>query len=409
MGRRPGTVLLAGVGLALVAITALLGSPIQTGVVAALGLSAVLMQSVDPGSIGERLRRRWLLGLPWGTLLTVCLVVGWYCLGQGGLDHWYEPLEVPFTAWSYLYPLGWLTAAFSHSGPGHLIGNVFGTLAFAPIVEYTIGHYPRRRGATSFGHVRDNPYARAIGFPLGVVAVGVLATLVSWMPLVGFSGVVFAFAGFALVTRPITALLAVLAQRGARTAFQAIRSPVVPESAGRSFSQPWWAETAVQGHLVGLFVGIALAAGWCWWRSTRPDPRRLFVGVVLFGFAQAIWALWWYRGPSSYVLHQGAGVALVLLVGLLVALVVPVREQHLFDEFTTRHVAVFLVLTVLFVGGFGLISTESDATDSFTDDLEEQQALDAVNEEFEPAFDPDQRGRHRRRERDRWPRRTRGS
>jgi hypothetical protein len=182
-----------------------------------------------------------------------------------------------------------------------------------------------------------------------VIAVGILATLISWMPLVGFSGIVFAFAGFALVTRPITALLALLAQRGARTAYQSVRSPVVTESAGQSFSQPWWAETAVQGHLVGLFLGIALAAGWCWWRSERPDPGRLFVGIVLFGFTQAVWALWWYRGPSSYVLHQGAGVALVLLVGLLVAFVVPMGEQHLVDEFTTRHLAVFLIILPLVV------------------------------------------------------------
>jgi membrane associated rhomboid family serine protease len=349
MVRRPGTVLLAIVGLVCVALTAVLGSPIQAGVVGSLALSAVLMQSIAPGTIGDALRRRLLLGVPWGTLLTVCLVVGWYLFAQGGLEHWYRPVELPFTAWSYLYPLGWLTAAFSHSGPSHLTGNVFGTLAFAPIVEYAIGHYPRRRGASSFGRLRDNPFVRAIGFPVGVIAVGLLVTLISWMPLIGFSGVVFAFAGFALVTRPITALLALLAQRGARTAFEAVRSPVVPQSAGRSFSQPWWAETAVQGHLVGLFMGIALAAGWCWWRSERPDPRRLFVGVVLFGFAQAIWALWWYRGPSSYVLHRGAGVALVLLVGLLVALVIPIREQHLVDEFTTRHVAVFLVLLPLVV------------------------------------------------------------
>jgi predicted RND superfamily exporter protein len=52
-------------------------------------------------------------------------------------------------------------------------------------------------------------------------------------------------------------------------------------------------------------------------------------------------------------------------------------------------VVVFLVLTALFAGGVGLISTETDSTESFTDDLPEQQALDAVNEEFEPPFEPD--------------------
>ncbi len=46
----------------------------------------------------------------------------------------------------------------------------------------------------------------------------------------------------------------------------------------------------------------------------------------------------------------------------------------------------FLVLTVIFAGGFGLVTTDTDATDSFTDDLPEQDALDSVNEEFEGPF-----------------------
>jgi hypothetical protein len=54
-----------------------------------------------------------------------------------------------------------------------------------------------------------------------------------------------------------------------------------------------------------------------------------------------------------------------------------------------RQIVVFLVLTVLFAGGVRFISIETDSTDSFTEDLLEQQALDAVNEEFEPPFEPD--------------------
>lgn len=49
-------------------------------------------------------------------------------------------------------------------------------------------------------------------------------------------------------------------------------------------------------------------------------------------------------------------------------------------------VIVFLALTVIFTGGFGLISTETDSTESFTETLPEQDALDAVNEEFEDPF-----------------------
>jgi predicted RND superfamily exporter protein len=52
-------------------------------------------------------------------------------------------------------------------------------------------------------------------------------------------------------------------------------------------------------------------------------------------------------------------------------------------------VLLFLVLTAVFVGGFGLISTETDSTQSFTDDLPEQRALEAVNEEFEGPFETD--------------------
>ncbi|SDX73185.1 efflux RND transporter permease subunit [Halopenitus persicus] len=54
-----------------------------------------------------------------------------------------------------------------------------------------------------------------------------------------------------------------------------------------------------------------------------------------------------------------------------------------------RVVIAFLVLTVLFTGGFGLISTETDSTDSFTEGLPEQEALDSVNAEFEDPFQPD--------------------
>jgi len=66
--------------------------------------------------------------------------------------------------------------------------------------------------------------------------------------------------------------------------------------------------------------------------------------------------------------------------------------RRLNETIVSRSQAVvlaFLVLTAVFVGGFGLISTETDATDSFTDDLPEQQALDAINEEFEGTFEPD--------------------
>ena len=54
-----------------------------------------------------------------------------------------------------------------------------------------------------------------------------------------------------------------------------------------------------------------------------------------------------------------------------------------------RVIIAFLVLTLVFTGGIGLVSTDTEATDSFTEGLEEQEALDAVNQEFEDPFQPD--------------------
>ena len=52
-------------------------------------------------------------------------------------------------------------------------------------------------------------------------------------------------------------------------------------------------------------------------------------------------------------------------------------------------IAAFLVATVVFAGGATMVSTESDATDSFTQDVPAQNALDAVETEFEAPFAAD--------------------
>ncbi|RLM49546.1 RND family transporter [Halorubrum sp. Atlit-28R] len=52
-------------------------------------------------------------------------------------------------------------------------------------------------------------------------------------------------------------------------------------------------------------------------------------------------------------------------------------------------IVAFLVLTVVFAGGIGLVSTDTGATDAFTEGLDEQEALDAVNQEFDDPFEPD--------------------
>ncbi|THE65277.1 RND transporter [Salinadaptatus halalkaliphilus] len=53
-------------------------------------------------------------------------------------------------------------------------------------------------------------------------------------------------------------------------------------------------------------------------------------------------------------------------------------------------IVVFLLLTAVFAGGMTAITTDAEATDAFTDGLEEQEALDAIDEEFEGPFTTDQ-------------------
>jgi len=49
-------------------------------------------------------------------------------------------------------------------------------------------------------------------------------------------------------------------------------------------------------------------------------------------------------------------------------------------------VVAFLVVTVVLSGGLGLITTESDETEAFTEDIDEAEALEAINEEFGSPF-----------------------
>jgi membrane associated rhomboid family serine protease len=295
----------------------------------ALGVSmlvaAVVVVALDRprGRWGARLRSRFVAGVPWGTLVAVGLVLAVYLFVQGGWTDWYAPVTIPFRAWSYFSPLGVATAAFSHFGPGHLIGNLIGTLVLAPIAEYAWSHFPRERGVGTFTSPLTNPYVRAfVVFPAAVVAVGLFTALFAVGPVIGFSGVVFAFAGFALVRYPITTVVAVTAGNGLRTLYQALRQPTLTASAGPSYSSPWWADIAIQGHAIGLLAGVLLGV---WLARTRdadearPSAARVVVGVALFGVAQSLWAVYWFRGGGTYVLYRAAGLALVVLLATLVA------------------------------------------------------------------------------------------
>ena len=293
----------------------------ELAVVAALVASLLVLRRIDgAGGLGRRLRTRLLLGLPWGTVTSLLGVLAVYLFVQGGYAHWNDPITIPFRAWSYFYPLGMLLAPFSHDGPGHLIGNLTSALVLAPLAEYAWGHFPTARGEVSFSSPTRNPYVRAfVLFPAGVLVVGVLTSLFSWGPIIGFSGVVFAFAGFSLVRYPLATVVALVVENLASLVVAVLRDPVVQSQARPQFVTPWWAGVATQGHLLGLFLGV-VAGALLLDRSERPPARRLFLGALLVASSLSLWVIWWFRGGERYVLYRGVGVVLLFVLAMLVTL-----------------------------------------------------------------------------------------
>jgi hypothetical protein len=297
----------------------------------AVAFGAVVVLDRPGGRWGARLRQRFVLGVPWGTLVSLGLVLGVYLFVQGGWDNWHAPVTIPYRAWSYFYPLGMVTAGFAHSGSGHLVGNLVGTAVLAPIAEYAWGHFPRERGVQTFTSPLTNPYVRGfVVFPAAVVGVALLTSVFAIGPVIGFSAVVFAFAGFALLTYPITTVVAVVVGNGLRLLYSALLSPTLSASAKPSYTSPWWADIAIQGHALGLLVGILLGVGAIRrGESERPPAWRVAVGVALFGVAQSLWAVYWFRGNETYVLYRAAGLALVVLLATLVSATVAASDRPL--------------------------------------------------------------------------------
>lgn len=326
----------------------------ESAVLGVLVVSILVVRRLDrTGDWARRRRERFLLGLPWGTIVSLLGVLTVYLFLQGGFHHWSRPLTIPYRAWSYFYPLGMVTAPFSHDGPGHLIGNLGSALVLAPIAEYAWGHYPRARGDRAFASPTRNPYVRAfVLFPAGVVVVGLLTSLFSWGPIIGFSGVVYAFAGFALARYPLATVLGLVAENVASLLIAVLQRPVVTAEARPQYVTPWWAGIAAQGHLLGLFLGL-VAAALILDRSERPSPNRHFLGALLVGSSLSLWVVWWYRGGERYVLYQGAGTALLFALALLVALGLRERwaEGVRFDV-PRRQIGVLLLVFPILVVGF---------------------------------------------------------
>ncbi|MEF8975254.1 MAG: rhomboid family intramembrane serine protease [Halapricum sp.] len=268
---------------------------------------------------------RFLYGIPWGTLLVVASVVAFYLFAQGGLVHWSDPLTLPFVSWSYFYPLGVLTSGFAHGSPAHLISNMTGALAFGVVAEYTWGHYPpiRRDGDSLLagrGGWLSRPWVRAlVVVPAAMFGVALLTAVFSLGPALGFSGAVFAIAGFAVATRPLSALVALVVSRALGTLYEGLANPVVRATteAGPP-GPPSWAGIAFQAHLFGFVVGAVLGVGLLWSRRRRLSHVRVFAGTLLFGLALSLWLVALAVGEDTYVLYRGIGVGLVVVLTSLV-------------------------------------------------------------------------------------------
>ncbi|GAB3026233.1 rhomboid family intramembrane serine protease [Natronobiforma cellulositropha] len=283
---------------------------------------------------------RLVMGVPWGTLVVIGFVLSFYLLVQDGLTDWSRPVTIPFRAWSYFYPLGILTGSFAHDSAGHLTGNLIGTAMAAPIAEYAWGHYPRERDRHAPSRFYHRPWVRAlVVFPAAVVCIGLLTSVFALGPVIGFSSVVYAFAGFAIVRYPITTLVATTTAQGAlSTIYRALGEPILTQTAqARPPSAPSWATIAIQGHALGFFIGFVCAIAIFHRRGLRQDPLRLWVAIVLFAFAKSLWAIYWFGGGDEYILFQGPGVAIVVALALVLTLAVVSSNRPLVPRSIRRR------------------------------------------------------------------------
>lgn len=285
-------------------------------------------------------RDRFIGGVPWGTAVVVAIVVAFYLLVQDGVRHWNDPLALPFITWSYLYPTGLLTAGIAHASPDHLASNMAGTLVLAPIAEYAWGHYPpaRRPGdADSGSGIADGgrsprpvegwlarPWVRAfVVFPGALLAAAYVTALFSLGPGLGFSGAVFAIAGFAVVNYPLATMVSLVAARALRLLYQAMSQPVVRETLDPGPpAPPEWAGIGFQVHLLGFLLGALCGIALLRHRPWRSSVERVFFATLLLGLAQSLWLLVWIEADDVFVLYRGAGVVLVFLLTLLVTVAV---------------------------------------------------------------------------------------
>ena len=359
----------------------------------ALVVALAVVTAMDrPASPIDRLRSRLVYGVPWGTLVVVAFVCLVYVFVQRGIEDPSNPVVIPFRAWSYAAPEGLIWSSFAHASRSHLVGNALAALVAGTLAEHAFGHYPARTVATSTedgstgpnpieagptnathgatgtsriarvqSALRTSPFARAVVvFPLATVGFGLVSALFVLGPVIGFSGVVFALWGFALVWYPVGTLASLSGVTLAHVGYETLRTPVEFAEATPSFGPPSWANIAIQGHALGLVAG-ALVAVWLR-RSRHPGddagtPERaardasgrrdtthsgygpvrhpalvVFLAVLFFGASRRLWAVYWYLGNDQYELYRAIGLGALVVLAAIVAVAATGRDEPLLSE-----------------------------------------------------------------------------
>ncbi len=319
-----------------------------------LSLAVLVALSRPEGRWTRTLRERLYLGVPWGTLVAVIAVAAFYLFVQDGLTNPRNPVELPFRAYSYFYPIGMLTSGFAHSGLSHVTSNLLATLVFGSLAEYVWSHYPQSR----VDRVRRlrTPLTRIAAWVVAIIAVGISTSMFGLGPVIGFSGVLFAFVGFALVQYPIATVVAALSTRIVTQLYSAIRTPELQQTASETFSQPWWSGIAVQGHALGLLIGATLGIALLYLRDVRPKPEHVWLAALAFAVDRGLWAIYLPEGSETFRLFRALGMAAVFVLAAILASGATATVRDLVStpsiELSQRELAFGIVILSVFAVAF---------------------------------------------------------
>jgi membrane associated rhomboid family serine protease len=347
---------------------------------------------------------RFVYGVPWGSILSLLLVVLVYLFVQSGIESWSDPVVTPFRSWSYSYVLGLLTAGFTHAGPDHLVSNLLAAAVLSPLVEYAWGHYRPSRadtqadvqyehppgdhpeadrsavdratdGGSAVGGTLARPAVRAfVLFPAGLVAVSLLTSVFAQGWSLGYSGTVFFLLGVAVVVLPLVTVVAMVGLSGVSVLLSALQTPVLRVTASSGGpSPPSWAGVNVQAHLLGFLLGVLAAFLLLRGRDRWPDVGQVALAVVLVVLSRSLWAYSTASG-DTYTRWQGLGVVFVLFLSTLVVAMVALDENRTVGTVRLRSLVVggLVVVTLL----IALVSVPPNLTGMDDDPVPEGPAVE---------------------------------